>query len=208
MTLANVHCDIYGPVPLEALEFDTKLLRPGKRVALVETTARSGERTLLRALGWQMHTEPERISTNHRLPVAPFTPSARPVTPIDQFPCADAIEWRFEEGSFDRPGPATVYATPKIPLLSEGSAPPQSVAALIADFANGLSAELQFDQFMFIPTVIDMSFLRVPGPPPLGVSARTHLHRDGIGLTRTTLFDEEGVFAYVTQTLYVDKRPR
>ncbi len=206
MTLANVHCDLYGPVPLAPLAFTTTLLRPGKRVALIETTACSGDRTILRALGWQIHTESNRIPTNHRLPVPSFIPSRCPVTPIDAFPCGDAIEWRFEEGSFSTPGPAKVYATPKIPLLSTGEVSPQAIAGLIADFANGLAAELSFDAFMFVPPVIDMSFLRVPAAPPLGVSARTFVHNDGIGLTHATLFDEQGVFAYVSQTLYLDNR--
>jgi hypothetical protein len=77
---------------------------------------------------------------------------------------------------------------------------------VIADSANGLSAELPFGKHLFIPPAIDVTLLRYPSSEWIFMRARTVIASDGIGMTEGRLYDESGLIALVSQPLLVAPR--
>jgi hypothetical protein len=116
------------------------------------------------------------------------------------------MEWRFVEGSFQEPGPATVWSRPRIPLVAGEPVSPIGRLLLMVDSANGVSAELLPSRFTFVPVEMTVSVLRAPRTEWVGMRAQTFLAPDGVGQTRADLFDEEGPLGLATQTLFVAPR--
>ncbi len=204
--LSSLDVNLLGPVPLVALHLERDLARDGRRVKLARVRASAGGRVVLEACGWFMRTDPARVEEHPLAPPLP-PPSSGTTDPImDAFPYGAAIEWRFVDGSFQRPGPATVWATPRIGLVDEGPMTPLEAAALVADVANGISTVLPIEDWLFIPPNIHVNFVREPCSTTVAVSARSIIDGDGVGLCRATLLDEQGVFGAVLQTLFVAPR--
>jgi hypothetical protein len=204
--LGSLEVDLLGPVPISPLAIERELIRGGKRVQLARMRARIGERIAFEARGWFVHASPDRAPRHDGSPALP-TPQTGVADPImDSFPYGAAIEWRFVDGSFERPGPATVWATPRIHLLDTEPITPLEAAALVADVANGISSVLPFDDWLFIPPSLHVDFLREPSSTTVAVSARSYVDPAGIGMTRATLLDAQGVLGAVLQSLYVAPR--
>ena len=51
--LARVTYEILGPVPVAELEVESRVLRPGRTVELLEAELRAGGRTAMTARGWR-----------------------------------------------------------------------------------------------------------------------------------------------------------
>ncbi|MHB8188977.1 MAG: thioesterase family protein [Ferrimicrobium sp.] len=201
--LAQIHIDLYGKIPVAPIAFSTSQLRSGSRVELLETVGKVEGRTVVVARGWRMHTEPNRVPMAAPMSL-PDLDEGAPDADIALFPYGAAIEWRFVEGAFTTPGPATVWATPRVALLRDRLVPNEVITALIADSANGVSSVLDFSEYLFVPTSIEIALLRLPTEPTVGLSARTTVDPDGIGITRATLFDSVGIYGHLLQTLYVE----
>lgn len=78
--------------------------------------------------------------------------------------------------------------------------------ALVADSANGISREFEFDRYVFVPPSIVITLDRYPSGDWTFMHATTHLASDGIGFTTCTLADEAGRIGMATQALLVEAR--
>ena len=61
-----------------------------------------------------------------------------------------AIDWRPVRGHFTEPGPATVWARLRYPLVPDEEPSPLERVLAIADSGNGVSSELDLRQWLFI----------------------------------------------------------
>jgi len=208
MRLARVAIDILRPVPVGELTARTRTLRPGKRVALLETVLESDGRDVLCARGW-------RIARLDDAPVVPknATPATLPATAIQpRFPGGFSdgylshIEWRFESGSFDVPGPCRAWGRPMVPLLPDESITPMSLALLIADTGSGISRTLDPREFIFINVDLTVILQRDPVGEWVRLDAETTMGGTGTGLAETQLSDSTGVIGAAIQTLLVSPR--
>ena len=77
---------------------------------------------------------------------------------------------------------------------------------IAVDAANGISAELPFTEWTFVPVDLTVVMTRHPGSEWVGMSSKTTLDPDGIGITETVLFDDQGAFGRALQTLFVAPR--
>lgn len=205
--VVQVHVDFFGEVPLKPLTFTTTTLRAGRRIELVETVARGDDnRIVISARSWRLATEAERAPRIEPTLQLPDDETSYPDSSITSFPYGASIDWAFFEGGFMDPGPATVWARPRLNLVDLQPMEPLEAVLLVADSANGISSELDFKHFLFLPTVMEVSLRSRPRTTEVGLSARTTIDHEGIGTTRGTLFDRQHSFGYLLQTLYVDRR--
>ncbi|WP_298336910.1 thioesterase family protein [Ferrimicrobium sp.] len=205
--LSQVHVDFFGEVPLKPLIWETNRLRAGRRIELIETTAHTDAgRIVLSARGWRMSTEDQRAPQREPSTTIPGHEHGHPDQSMASFPYGASIDWSFLEGGFTDPGPATVWAQPRLNLIDSDPLQPIEAVLLVADSANGISSELDFHEFLFIPTAMEIALRSRPLSTEIGISARTTVAHDGIGTTRATLFDRDHSYGYLLQTLYVDRR--
>jgi hypothetical protein len=205
--LARVAIDILRPVPVGELTARTRTLRPGKRVALLETVLESGGQEVLCARGWRIarHDGPvvAKDAATANLPAAGRRASF-PGGHVQGY--LSHIEWRFEGGNFDEPGPCRAWGRPTIPLLPGEDLAPMSRTLLLADTGSGISMALDPRHFLFINVDLTVILQRDPVGEWLLLDSETSIGGNGTGLAETQLSDVSGVIGTGIQTLLVSPR--
>ncbi len=210
--------DIFGPVPVGPVRVRGSVLRPGRRVELVETVLDTGDGPpLMRLTAWRMRTRPGALG-GLRVPSgdagAPH-PSPRP--PEDSRPGTAAffssdvayhraLEWRFAEGAFDAPGAATAWTRPRCELVAGEPMTPMQHLLVMTDAASGISAVLDWTEATFANVDLTLALHRPPRGEWLGMAATTVLGGDGAAQCFAVLFDTEGAVGRSSQSLFVEPR--
>lgn len=208
LRLARVAVDILRPVPVDVLAVRTRTLRPGKRVALLETVVTADGQEVVYARGW-------RIGKSAELPVIDAgaenanIPESAPWPPfpgghLDGY--LSAIEWRFLSGGFDQAGPARTWARPRIPLLPGEDLTPMAKTLLLADSGSGIGMALDPRLFQFLNVDLTVVLHRDPVGEWLLLDAQTAMGGQGTGMTQTQLSDTMGTVGVAVQTLLVAAR--
>jgi hypothetical protein len=206
--LASVAVDILRPVPVGKLTARTRTVRPGRRVALVETVLEAGGREVLHARGWKIEIAAD--------PVPPTPGAAPPPLPPAPPPGASgmawegygtAMEWRYVSGGgLELPGPAAAWIRPTIPLLPGEEMSPMCRALLVADSGSGLSAVLDLKSFVFVNVDLSVMLERDPDGEWLLLDAATAIGPNGTGVATSTLADQSGQVGRALQALLVAPR--
>jgi hypothetical protein len=208
--VAQFSLEFMGPVPVATLEVSTELVRPGKRIAHWAARISAGGREAVRVTAWMLSTREGRNPLVHLEDEPPPPMPAKAVDTyfptVPHFGYGDALEWRFPEGGFDSPGPATCWARLKVAVVEGEPLSQLSRVLAMVDSANGISAELDVDKYLFVPVNLTVSLAREPATEWTAMRAVTSLSSDGVGVTKARLFDERGVIGEALQTLYVDRR--
>ena len=210
--LGRVTVDILRPVPVAKLTVRTRMVRAGRRVALLEAVLEADGQEVLHARGW-------RIAIPHgQVPVVPGDAAPPPLPETDgrqlppRLPDAhtagylSAIEWRFLDGSLDRRGPGRAWTRPSIPLVAGEDASPMCRALLVADSGSGVGAVLDPARFIFINVDLTVVRPRDPVGEWLLLEAATTTNTQGTGFAETALSDLSGRCGTALQTLLVTPR--
>ncbi|CRK56412.1 TesB-like acyl-CoA thioesterase 5 [Alloactinosynnema sp. L-07] len=206
--IARVTVEILGPVPVAEVEVRAEIERPGKSVELLAATLIAEGREVVRARAWRLITSDSINVRTDDGPPLPAPETGRVMTRPDGWGAGavDAMDWRTLTGAFDIPGPATVWARQKYPLV-EGEDPTALQRLMIlADSGNGVSALLDPRKWFFINTELTVHIRRYPDGEWLGMDAHTEIGEHGIGTAFTVLHDRQGPTARGAQALLV--RPR
>ncbi len=205
LRLARVAVDILRPIPVDTVRVRTRTLRPGRRVALLETVMESGGQDVLYARGW-------RIGRTADLPViaregsVPAIPDSGPV-PVFPGGYMDgylaAIDWRFVSGDFGQLGPSQAWGRPRIPLLAGEDLTPMTRTLLLADSGGGVGMALDPRKYLFLNVDLTVVLQRDPVGEWLLLDALTTMGGNGTGMTETLLSDRDGVIGTGLQTQLV-----
>jgi hypothetical protein len=207
LRLARVTYDLVRPVPLAELRLETEVVRPGKRVQLVEARLSAGGELVVRALALRVRRGEGPSAGEYVLPpTPPGQPRARLGAQTLNF-ASSASDIRFVRGGYDHPGPATAWVRLAVPVIA-GEEPTGIQRALAAaDFGNGFSSVLDWDRWAFINPDLTVYFERDPVGAWIALDAVTRLHGDGTGLAESVLFDQTGRFGRAVQALLILPQP-
>lgn len=209
MRLARVTVEILGPVPLDTCDIEVQVIRPGRRIELLQAVYRVQGKPVLSAQAWRMQ------EVGNICPAFPdvWQPPALPefetdarFEGMDPFPYGQALEWRFVSGGFAEKGPACVWGRLRMPLVLGTTTHGIEGLLTLLDSANGISGELDLRHWTFVPVDLTLNLTRDPIGPWYGMDARTVIHHGGTGLVTTTVFDSLGPVGKSLHTLFV--RPR
>lgn len=210
--VARVTCELLRPVPLVPLTVAVRLLRPGRRVQLAEAELSHDGRAVARATGLRLLRTPGTTPAatppaSGRVPPLPAPqPSAGPPGTQGASFGSHGVEIRFVDGHWAQPGPATAWLRLRVPLVAGEHTSPLARAVAAADFGNGLSAAVPWEEWAFINPDLTVYVDRAPVGDWIAVAARTTLRADGSGLTDSALHDLEGPLGRAVQALCVAAR--
>ena len=207
--IARLAFDFFSPVPVSEVAIATAVLRGGRKIQVSEATMSAGGRVVLRATAGHLLAEAGRspvVPSPFVVPPIPLHETEVRFPGVDRFPYGDALEWRFAEGAFAECGPAAVWTRCRIPLVRGSALTGLQRVLLMVDAANGISAVLPLASWTFVPIDLMVTLHRLPDAEWVGMSSRTTVGADGIGMTETVLFDAEGACGRALQTLYVAQR--
>jgi hypothetical protein len=187
-----------------------EVIRPGRRVQLLEGSILAPDGVeLVRARALRVMRAEAATST----PAAPPPPRPEQGSPND-YPresdellfATDAMEIRFVVGAFQEPGPATAWFRLRRPLVAGEEPSPMQRLAAAADFGNGISAVVSWEDHVFINPDLTVYVEREPVGEWIGLESSTRIGEGGIGISDSLLYDERGSLGRATQALLVAPR--
>ncbi|MGY1642125.1 thioesterase family protein [Geodermatophilus sp. SYSU D00703] len=208
--------DILGPVPVGPVAVSARVLRPGRRIELVEAvlTAGGADRALMRLTAWRMRADesdvtPRPAPTPQPGPAIPGPDRSRPETA--DFFTTDvayhrALEWRFAAGSFNAPGPAAAWTRPLCTLVDGEPMTPLQHLLVMTDAASGISAVLDWTRATFANVDLTVALVRPPAGDWLGLDAATTIGPAGAAQCFADLYDTTGRIGRSAQSLFVESR--
>jgi hypothetical protein len=212
MRVARITLEIVRPVPLTELRSEVEVVRPGKRVQLVEARLFSGEDLVTRGVALRLRRDDESPApASDGGPPVPAGPDGGrefrlPHVPPDQEMFGhDGVEVRYVRGGWG-PGDAFVWIALRRAVVGGEEPTPVQRAMAAADFGNGVSAVLDWDRFAFINPDLTVYLERDPVGSWVGLDATTRVGPDGTALAESVLYDEQGRVGRALQSLLVQPR--
>lgn len=217
--ISRVVVDIFGAIPTSRVRTSARVLRPGRRIALLEADlwALGGvDRWQLaaQARAWRLAVSPtDDVVTRADALAAQKDPAA-----IERLTDADlpdawrvgfvqALEWRIDE-PLAGPGRSLAWLRLAQPLVAGERTTPLEQCVAIADTANGVGARVDAQEFTYLNTDLTIHLFDDPTGSWIGLEAESSVGPGGSGLSSAVLLDAAiGPIGRVAQTLLVQRRP-
>jgi hypothetical protein len=210
MIVTRVSYEFFSAVPLAPLTIETELVKPGRRVQIAEARLSADGRELVRARAMRMRRASDGVDAEPG--------GDAPMPPPDQGRVV--AQWAGVEGEMFHPramairgvagdrgrGAAAAWFRLTRPVVAgeEPSGLQRLVAA--ADFGNGISHAIPFEQALFVNTDLTVHVHRDPVGEWIGLDARSDLSSAGVGQALSILHDQRGRVGAAAQSLYVEPR--
>ena len=199
--------DILGPVPVGRVRLRSRVLRPGRRVELVEATLDAGDRPLMRVTAWRTRTADGPEGAAEPAPHAPDDGRPGDLRFFDrEVAYHRALDWRVVHGDFTRPGPAAAWTRPLCALVEGEPMTPLEHLLVMTDASSGLSSALDWSTTSFANVDLVVALRRPPRGEWLATDAATHLGGTGTAQCFAALYDADGLVGRSSQSLLVEPR--
>ncbi|MCS3788932.1 hypothetical protein HNP11_003122 [Tsukamurella ocularis] len=197
LRLARLSYDILGTLPMEVVEVDVRVIRPGRTIELVEATLSHAGRAGLILRAWLLDRRDTRGVAGSELD--PLTPAAGmpewdPSTVWPGGYIASARTRRLEV----RPGRAAYWVESDVNLVDEPSGPVARAARLF-DIANGMTPRFTPEEVAYPNLDLTAHLFRDPVGGAIGFDTSVSTGPDGAGLTHSVIHDIEGPVGTVDQ---------
>ncbi len=210
LRLARLTCEFVRPVLLGELSARVELVRPGRRVSLLDAFLLDGDGIEV-ARARALLLRPSEVEAGR--PEPPPFPGPEDGRPNDfhrsqgrTMFATDAMEIRFVEGSFREPGPATAWFRLRHPLVAGEAVSGLDVIAAAGDFGNGIASILSWDEHLFINPDLTLYVEREPVDGWVALQAHTRVRAGSVAVAESVLWDREGRIGRAIQSLLVDRR--
>lgn len=213
---ARLTVDLMRPVTLAPLEVRTSALREGRRARLVSADClRDGVLVARAAL---------QLIAARDVPIPVEGPARRwakegnatsPEATAQMFPRrmvdgvafhATSVEHRSSDDALSGGGPATDWIRVTKELLDGVPLSPFERVVCAADFSNGISSSLPFEDYTYVNADLSVHIFRLPVDEWVQIDAITHVGDDGVGMAESRLLDRKGLIGHACQSLVVAPR--
>lgn len=215
LVVTRLTIDFLGGVPLGRVAVAARVVRPGRRFALVDATLTADgagrDACLARAVRIRRADLPAAAAT----PATPVVPLPRPEEGIElpswvpedglEYFYPAACEIRHVAGEFGS-GVVAAWIRLRGPVVAGEDPSPLSRVAAAADYANGLSWIHPWSAWLFINTELTIHLHREAEGEWIGLAARTASCGGGFALATGTLHDLRGPIGVCAQSLFVAPR--
>jgi hypothetical protein len=212
LRLARVTYEFVRPVPLGELTVGVEVVRPGRRVTLLDAVLRDGEGTeVTRARA--LLVRPSDVSApGSGAPGPPFPGPEQGVRNDWEGRqrrgfATNAMEIRFVRGRFLQAGDATAWFRLRHPLVEGQTVQPLESVAAAGDFGNGIAAVLDWDKYVFINPDLTIYIERPPVDEWVALESQTRIEAGSAGVAESVLWDRRGRIGHAIQSLVVGPRP-
>ncbi len=207
LQLSRISFDILGMIPARPFTIEVATTRPGRTIELVEATMVVDGRAVVRANAWRLAT-----SDTSQVAAVELDPMPEP----EQFPQWDGMKvWnggyiaalQCRADPLRRPGKTRTWLRSGSALLEDEACSPSADLIRVVDTANGIGVRVSPLEWAFPNIDLTIHLFREPIPGWVGFDTRVSFGPDGVGLTSSTLHDEQGPVGRAEQILTVRKLP-
>ncbi|KGN37718.1 thioesterase family protein [Knoellia subterranea] len=202
LPLARLSFDILGTLPIDEVEVETRVVRPGRTIELVEATMSHDGRPAVVLRAWLLRTgDTEAVAGTHRTPIpSPAdTPEWDPTT-VWPGGFIKVAQLRREQAA---PGRGHFWVRTDEPLVGDEDVSPTAAAIGLFDIANGMTVREDPTKVAFPNLDLTAHLVRAPRPGWIGFDTSVTFGDNGIGLTSSILHDENGPIGTLNQILTV-----
>jgi len=197
-------------VPVATLDIEIEVLREGRKLQLLQVRLLSEGKECVRASVLKLRDEPQDLPDHDGFRPLTFEapPEDEPRLPGfgSSLGFGSGMSAKIVRGEWGKPGPAAVWFRADRAIVEGEETTPVMRAALTADFCNGVSAVLDFQQWTFINADLSVSFSRDPVGSWILLDAETWVGNSGGGLAFARLADRDGYFGRAVQSVLIDRR--
>jgi hypothetical protein len=210
MFVARFTVEFIRSVPVVPLAVTARVIRPGRRIQLLEAALTAGSDLVARAAALRIRRHPgldlpaRAGGPDDSLP-PPEAATPLRLVPVDYENLSDALETRSITGGLTEPGPATGWIRLTVPVVADAAPSPLQRVAVAADCGNGISSAVELGAWLFINPDLTVYQHRDLAGEWVGMDAISRLETHGAGLADTALYDRDGRFGRSLQSLYVDR---
>jgi len=209
--VCRITCEILRSIPIAPVAVAARIVRPGRRVQMLEAELRVDGEVLMMARAWRLRTAPVELPPEAvAIPPGPSLPGEP--GPANFFATGEsegyhtAMEIRFVAGAFTETGPATAWLRMRHPLVGDEEPTPLQRTLIAADVGNGISGAADFRHFTFVNVDLTVQLERPPRGEWVCVDAVTLPRERGNATAESVLSDESGRCGRALQTLLVAAR--
>jgi hypothetical protein len=209
MFVTRLTVELLRPVGRTPLVVRCSLLRPGRKVQLVQASLWQDETEVARGTGLRIRRATVDVPDDAEPPPHPLADTAGEWTaPYGAGPAYHllGVEIRTPGGARGEHAPNQAWIRLRLPLVP-GEEPSGLVrVCAAADFPNGISYVVDPREVLYINPDLTLYIHRLPVGAWVLVDARTWLHRQGAGVADGALYDEKGRIGRSVQALLVEPR--
>lgn len=200
--LARISVDILGPIPIGEMEYEVRVLRPGRSIELVEAHLSYGGRPAVTMRGWFLQERDTASVAGTTLSTIPSLGEHQEWVPSQEWPggALAALSCRRLRRA---PGRGTFWLSSAIPLVDDAPVGAVPRAAALFDFANGMVTREDPEAVFFPNLDLTAHLLRPPQEGWIGFDTSVTFSANGVGLTHSVLHDEAGPLGSLSQILTV-----
>jgi hypothetical protein len=206
MFVSRLTCEFLRPVPMAPLKLSTEVIRPGRKVQLVQASLTADGQEVARATALRIRQLDIDIPARAEGPMPPSPDEAIPLNDVPWRGFGNAMDPRLVAGSVVDVGPATVWFNLRVPIVPGEEPSPLMRVVAAADFGNGISRVLDFTRHLFINPDLTVYLHRRPRGEWIALDSETFAGSNGVGLAQSRLFDRHGVVGVSLQALLLDSR--
>lgn len=201
LAFARLSFEVLGQIPRDSVELSTEVVRPGRTIELVETTASIGGRAIIRARGWLLQTSDTADVAGEEF--APLPPLEEGVDAriSDDWPGGFIRSVRCKRVGELRPGRGRAWMTSDLALVVGEPSTALADFVRLIDTANGVAVRESPERWMFPNVDLTIHFFRRPEGRWVGFDTRVAFGPGGLGLTSSVLHDLDGPVGTVQQAL-------
>jgi len=209
MFVTRLTVELLRPIGMTPLAVRSRLVRPGRKVQLVEASLWSGEQEVARTTALRMRTAEVAVPVDDQLLPHP-PPESLPEWSGGWRPGAayhlQGVEVRGPAQEEPEVGPGWAWFRLRLPLVEEEVPSGLVRICAAADFPNGISHLVDPRRLSFVNPDLTIHILRLPLGEWVMVDARTWLAPHGSGVAEGALYDLRGRIGRSVQSLLVEPR--
>lgn len=200
LVLGRISYDIFGTVPVEVVETEVRVLRPGRTIELVEAVLGHAGRRIMAARVWLMQRYPTAELAGTPLAGIPPPERMTPWDPSTVWPgdFLGSLEVRREQAG---PGRAAFWIRPRQALVEAEPVSPTARAAGLLDLANGMTVRVSPQEVAFPNIDLTVHFLEEPDDGWLGFDTSVSFGSGGVGVTSSVIYGTSGPVGTMSQIL-------
>ena len=225
----RVTTDILGAVPLSPLIASARIVRPGRRISLLEATVQDPAtgRDVVRGSAWWIHTQDLPELQRELAPPMPSPEEARrdeeffqrwggayidtidvrTTSPMPRSDVSNAADTPGATGVLSKTwdgGPAYWLRT-EFPVIKSKKDTPWMTMTKLVDSANGLGTGLSPEMWNFMNVDTTVYLHRLPVGEWIGVLPDANYGPDGTGVTITRIYDSTGPVGTANQSIMLSR---
>jgi hypothetical protein len=202
LAVGRLSFDILGTLPLDVVDVDVRVVRPGRTIELVEATLAHDGRAAVVLRAWLLQP---RVTAHLHAAALPRIGSPADIPPWDPSTVwpggfVDSIEVRREQVE---PGRATFWVRTPLPLIEGEPVSPLAGAAGLFDVANGMTVRVDPRTVAFPNVDLTAHLFVEPRGEWLGFDTTVCFGPAGVGVTSSVLHDVHGPIGTMSQILTV-----